>query len=172
MSTLFPCLEAQCNTMLCFSRLTYAILRLSWYSILCSILAGASISLQSPCRCQLSLDSSKLSLLVKAQCDTMLCFSRLTYAILRAILRLSWYSILWVRSILACASQCSLHADVNCAQKLPYSPFEWKHSATSYSASQNSLMPYWEPYSGYLDTQFFEYIVSWLVHLDAVSMQM
>jgi hypothetical protein len=39
--------------------------------------------------CTLCLVSTTLSLCLKAQCDTMLSFSRLTYAILRAILRLS-----------------------------------------------------------------------------------
>jgi hypothetical protein len=127
--------------------------------------------MQSPYRCELCIDNTTLSVWLTVQCDTMLCFSRFTYALLRAILRLSWYSISWVRSILACACQCSLHADVNCLLTVLQYPFEWKHTATLCSASQDSLMPYSEPYSGCLDTQQFEYVVSWLVHLNTVSMQ-
>jgi hypothetical protein len=83
---------------------------------------GLRISMQSPCRCKLCLESTTLSLWVKAQCDTMLCFSRRSYA----ILILSCYSKLC--SILASASQCSLHANKSCALAVLLSPFDWKHA--------------------------------------------
>jgi hypothetical protein len=161
-TTLSPCLKAQCDTILCILRRTNAILN-------CLDAQNFAVSWL--------VHHNAVSMQVKAVpwqyyffplIESMLCFSRHTYAILRAILRLSWYSKVCVRSTLASASQYSLHEGVSCALTELHSPFAWKHSATRCSASSDSLMPY----SGCLDAQYIEYIVPWLVHLNTVSMQM